>query len=100
MQVAYSELSTRDLAEIADYLVDNAGATIANKVVDEIERVIVEVLAENPNIGTKALQAIEGVLFFPAGQYPVYQIFYQLQGDTLEVYRVLHGKRDTKNILD
>ncbi len=99
MRVTYSELSINDLSEIADYLVDNVGAIVANKGIGEIERVIVEVLSENPDIGTAVLHEIEGILFFPAGQYPVYQIFYKKRNDVLDVYRVLHGKRDIKSLL-
>ncbi len=99
MRVRYSELSRHDFREIADYLIEHAGSDMAYKVIDEIERVITKVLLDNPSLGTTALESIPEIKFFPAGKYSVYQIYYQVQGDTLEVYRVLHGRRDIENIL-
>ena len=100
MEVKFSELSRQDFRDIADYLIDHAGGEVATKVADEIERVIFEVLANNPSLGTVALVGSNPALFFPAGKYPNYQIYYRLNDDVLEVYRVLHGKRNVREILE
>ena len=100
MDVKFSEVSQQDFREIAGYLIENAGTNVANNVIDEIERVIYKVLAHSPGLGTQALDSMETVLSFPAGKYPVYQIYYQLYDDVLEVYRVLHGRRNVDKILE
>ena len=99
MDVKFSERSLQDFRAIADYLIVNAGGEVATNVVDEIERVIFELLADNPNLGTVALEPDQSVLFFPAGKYPAFQIYYRLGSDVIEVYRVLHGKRNVAKIL-
>lgn len=99
MDVKFSELSQQDFREIADYLIENASVDVANNVMDEIERVIYKVLAHSPKLGTLAIESLETVLSFPAGKYPTYQIYYQLHDDQLQVYRVLHGKRNAAEIL-
>lgn len=100
MNYRFSVASIIDIEEIYDYLEGVAGQQTADMVIDEIKRVIKDVLSENPNLGTMPQTSIENLLFFPAGKYPRYQIYYRLIDDTLEVYRVLHGKRDVTNILD
>ena len=99
MQVKFTERALQDLMEIADYLIEKAGVDTAFKITDEIERVIINVLAENPEIGTQAFDNLKKILFFPAGKYSIYQIYYEINTSHIEIYRVLHGKRDITNLL-
>jgi len=99
MQLRYSEGSIEDLEEIKKYLQEKAGAEIALKVIREIRRVIKDIIAPNPNIGSQVKFDIEKELrFFTIGKYPNYIIYYSVEND-LVVIRVLHGKRNIKSLL-
>lgn len=99
MRVKFSSAAREDLVNILDYLYEKAGLKIAQIVNDEIERVVYEVIAENPEVGSLSLFGTENLRFFPAGKYKHYHIYYTV-ADDLIVIRVLYGKRDVQSILE
>jgi toxin ParE1/3/4 len=55
-----------------------------------------EMLAENPALGVARPGVREGYRSFVEGSHV---IFYQEQGDTIRIVRVLHGRQDVRGAL-
>ena len=79
----------RDLEQIDDYVsVDNPAA--AGRLLDSF-RATFDLLAATPAAGRRRDELGQGVRSFPVGTYVV---FYRVVGGTVEILRVLHGRRD------
>lgn len=62
-----------------------------------------EILKKQPEIGPvyrTSNSRLEGLRMFPLRRFKEYVIFYRLTETTVEVVRVLHGKRDIKGVLE
>lgn len=91
-----SPLSLQDLQDIHDYIAcDNPDA--ASALLDRIDSRI-EMLREHPEIGRRREELPVGLRCIAEGNY---LIIYRLlaEQNTLQVVRVLHGKRNIKRIL-
>jgi plasmid stabilization system protein ParE len=85
-----------DLAEIAAYLTEHAGAVISRSFVNELYRVFA-VLALLPSMGSRRPELSDKpVRFWP--HHP-YLIVYAADERPVQILRVLHGARDVSGML-
>jgi toxin ParE1/3/4 len=83
------------------YLVEQDAPVVAFRFVDAVEESVQQLLLM-PNMGVPrelANRALKGLRVWPVREFDEFLIFYVVQGDTLRVIRVLHGKRDLDRIL-
>jgi len=86
----------RDIVEILEYLVENAGGRIALDTEARI-RSAFRTLAAFPALGRpRPEMTSKPALFFTVG---IYVIVYRLESNTVVVFAILHGSRDIKAIL-
>ena len=84
------------------YLVEQDAPDTALRFMDAVEE-SVEQLLRMPNMGApRPLKnpALKGLRVWPVKEFDEFLIFYLVQGETLRVVRVLHGKRDIGRILN
>ncbi len=96
LKVVLSPLALRDLQDIHDYIArDNPDA--ASAFLDRIDSRL-EMIREHPGIGRKREELPVGLRSVVEGNYLV---IYRLlaEQNTLEIARVLHSKRNIKNII-
>jgi toxin ParE1/3/4 len=84
-----------DLDEIWQYLDENNEAA-AEKFIRELAKKF-ELLAENKEIGKRQDDFLIEMRMFP---FKKYQIYYFPTGDGVEIYRVLHGRRDIEGMFE
>jgi toxin ParE1/3/4 len=83
------------------YLVEQDASDAAFRFVEAVEK-SVEQLVSMPHMGAPREirnPALKGLRSWPVKDFDEFLIFYVVQGDTLRVIRVLHGKRDIDRIL-
>ena len=89
------ERAEKDVDEaIAYYLSENAGDA-ALGFIDALERAYAQI-SRNPSAGSSGYAselALPGLRFWPLKRYP-HLVFYLERADHIDVWRVLHGKRD------
>lgn len=84
------------------YLVERDAPDAAFRFVDAVESSI-EALIRMPDMGApKPLKnpALSGLRSWPVKGFDEILIFYLVEGETLRVVRVLHGRRDVNRILE
>jgi toxin ParE1/3/4 len=87
MRIRWTEPAVRDLTQIADYLEDHAGSSVACRIALSIyERV--EALAQFPEQGRTGRRS--GTRELVLSGLP-YLAVYRLRGDAIEILRILHG---------
>jgi plasmid stabilization system protein ParE len=88
----------RHLGEIRDYLAE-APPAIRNRVIDQIIQTCQQA-ADFPFSGLSEQELIrrDGKLTRSLLRYP-YRIFYHPETSPLEIFAVIHGKRDTLRVL-
>ncbi|HTW35434.1 MAG TPA: type II toxin-antitoxin system RelE/ParE family toxin [Rhizomicrobium sp.] len=85
----------RDLEDAAEYYAREAGASAALRFVDAVERTF-GAIAGRPASGSPRYAYeldLPGLRVRPVGRYP-YLIFYIEREDHMDVWRVLHARRD------
>jgi len=83
------------------YLVEQDTSEAAFRFVDAVEESVKQ-LVKMPHMGTPREirnPALQGLRVWPIRGFDEFLIFYLVQGETLRVIRVLHGKRDIGRIL-
>ena len=88
-------LARRDVDEAIDHYLREAGEEAALGFIDDLERVFSHV-AHRPAAGSSRYAHeldLPGLGSWPLKRYP-YLVFYTERGDSVDVWRVLHGKRD------
>jgi toxin ParE1/3/4 len=83
------------------YLVEKDAPDVAFRFVEAVEASVGELL-RTPHMGApRHLRnpALKGLRFWPVKEFDEFLIFYVVDGDTLRVIRILHGKRDLDRIL-
>jgi toxin ParE1/3/4 len=87
MRIRWTDPATGDLIQIADYLEEHAASSVARRIALSIlERV--EALKQFPEQGRTGRKP--GTREFVLSGLP-YLAIYRLEGDTIEILRVLHG---------
>lgn len=91
----------RDVDEAIEHYLEDSATDAALGFIDALERAY-DHIAHYPATGSERY-AIElnlpGLRFWPLQDYP-YLIFYLEHGDHIDVWRVLHGKRDIPAWMD
>lgn len=84
-----------DVDRAVDHYLDEAGPDVAARFVDALERALGR-LARQPQLGSLRFAydlGIPGLRTWPVPRFPSL-IFYVEQDDRLDVWRVLHDRRD------
>ena len=91
-----TKAAERDLDQIKEFLVDQAGPTITRRVLKDIRKTIVQI-GTNPGIG----HVREDLTDRPLKFWPIYSylIVYDPASKPVQIVRILHGKRDVEQIL-
>lgn len=93
--VALRAQAVDDVERIVDHYLDEAGESLALKFVDALERATIRI-GRVPLIGTLRFSyevGIPDLRAWPIGRFP-YLIFYVAGADRVDVWRVLHSRRD------
>jgi len=93
--VEFSELALDDINEVWFYISKDS-VDAAERSMFEFQRKF-DLLARNPLVGTSRDDLIVGLQQFP---HKNYNIFYFHTENGVEIYRVLHGSRDTVQMFD
>lgn len=83
------------------YLVEHDAHTAAFRFVEAVEASVAR-LSSMPHIGAERElrnPALVELRFWPVKDFEEFPIFYVVEGETLRVIRILHGKRDLDRIL-
>jgi toxin ParE1/3/4 len=84
-----------DVLDVVDYYRDHAGTPVAEQFSFEVDQAL-ERLSQHPNIGSPRPTidlSIEGIRSWALKRFP-HQIFYEIQEDHVELWRILHPRRD------
>jgi toxin ParE1/3/4 len=84
-----------DVNDIICYYREQAGTAVAENFALEIYEAYAR-LKQHPNIGSPRLALeldIEGIKSWALNRFP-HQIFYEIQDDHVELWRILHPRRD------
>ncbi len=88
--------AVRDLDEHAMYLGERAGIETALRFYDSASHTFA-MLTESPGIGEprpSSRPELTGLRVCSIEGFTRHLVFYRVEGDTIEVIRVLHGRRD------
>lgn len=89
------ETAERDAQEAIAHYFDEGGAELALRFIDTLERAYLHE-SKHPASGSLRYareRDLDGLRFWPVKHFP-YLIFYMERDDHVDVWRVLHGKRD------
>jgi len=84
------------------YLIEQEAPEAANRFLEAVNESI-DAIVRMPRMGApKSVRnpPLRGLRAFPVTGFEEIRIFYLLQGRTVRVLRVLHGKRDVNRILE
>jgi toxin ParE1/3/4 len=93
--VVLRERASRDIDDAIERYVEEGALEAANRFVDALEKAL-ERIGRSPGLGSTryALNLnLPGLRHWSLGRYP-YLVFYVEQGKCIEVWRVLHERRD------
>ena len=97
----YEEKANQDLKEIFDYL-DQRNEIAADRFYDAVERTVQQLLSM-PYLGERCQfrnPQTKGMRMWLVDGFSNYLIFYRVQGNTLQILRVIHGARDYAAMFD
>ena len=89
LNLVISDEAVSDLTEIWTHIAEDS-PTRADQFIDQIHDKCL-MLAESPLIGRERSELAPNLRSFPKGRY---LIFYRIQGEALQVVRILSGYRD------
>ena len=95
-QIRFSEVAQQDLRDIWRGLAEYSGLDFADRSLATIESKF-QLLAQFPRSGRVRDDLLIDLRSYPAGDFI---IFYRILEPTVEVVRVLHGRRDIDAIFD
>jgi toxin ParE1/3/4 len=96
IQIRFSESAKQDLRDIWRGLAEYSGLSFADSTLAKIESKF-RLLAQFPNSGRVRDELSLGFRSYPAGDFA---IFYRILDMTVEVVRVLNGRRNIDVIFD
>ena len=85
----------QDIAEAVDYYFGEGGVELSLQFIESLEAAFGQ-LAAHPESGSPRYATeldLPGLRHWPLNKFP-YLIFYVLNADVVDVWRLLHGKRD------
>lgn len=89
------ESASRDVEDVVDYYLNEAGEQIALGFVDALEQAYLHI-ASHPASGSPRYDHelnLPGLRYWPLQRYP-YLVFYVELSSHIDIWRVLHGQRD------
>lgn len=88
-------LANRDVDEAIAHYLNEGGERVALRFVDAVERAYTHIGRQAASGSPRYAQElnIPGLRFWPLGRFP-YLVFYVERQDHVDVWRVLHGRRD------
>jgi toxin ParE1/3/4 len=92
--ITLSPEADEDLIEIWGYLAREASERVADRQLREVDTVCARLKAW-PYSGRKRDELLAGMRSVPIHPYV---LFYRIQGNAIEIVRVLHGRRDIASI--
>lgn len=93
--VILRDLAARDVDEAVAYFLEEASVQVAMRFIDALERAYTHV-GQHPASGSgRPAQELDlpGVRSWPLDRFP-YVVFYVEREDHVDVWRILHGRRD------
>jgi toxin ParE1/3/4 len=87
MRIRWTEPAVRDLTQIADYLDEHAGSSVARRIALSVYEGV-GALVQFPNQGRTGRKSGTRELVLSGSPYVA---VYRLQGDAIEILRILHG---------
>lgn len=103
MKVSYLEAASDDVVrQFRYYLVTLNLPEVAVRFRVAVRRTV-QSLSEHPLVGShygSSKPQLQGVRTWPVAGFEAIRVYYLLDDDTIRVIRVLHGKRDIKEILE
>jgi toxin ParE1/3/4 len=96
IQIRFSESAKQDLRDIWRGLAEYSGLSLADSILAKIESKF-RLLVQFPTAGKVRDELLAGLRSYPAGDFI---IFYRILDTTVEVVRVIHGRRDIDVIFD
>ena len=88
-----------DIDEIVDYLLGES-VPAAQGFVKDLQKCF-DLLTENPKIGVQReyrSAALSGMRMSPLKKFSTYLVFYLSDDQTIDIVRVLHGRRDIEQL--
>ena len=99
--VRLRERAAIDIDRVADYYLAEAGADVALRFVDAVERAVGQI-GRSPHSGSLRFSyelGIPDLRVRPVTRFP-YLVFYVAGGEVVDVWRILHSRRDIPSAVD
>lgn len=93
--VALRAIAARDIESVISHYLDEAGKSVALQFIDDFEEAITRI-GSSPTIGSLRFSfelGIPELRAWPLSRFP-YVAFYVAAADRVDVWRVLHSRRD------
>ncbi len=94
--IRFSDLAKQDLRDIWRGLAEYSELSLADRTLEKIKSKL-RLLSQFPNSGRVRDELLPNLRSYPAEDY---LIFYRFQEGTVEIVRVLYGRRDINTIFD
>jgi toxin ParE1/3/4 len=103
VKIVYRQTASDDIIrQFQYYLIDQNLPEVAARFRDAVKHTV-ESLRQHPLIGARyrsISQQLRNLRSWPVAGFEAIRIYYLATSDVIEVIRVLHGKRDLKQIFD
>jgi toxin ParE1/3/4 len=97
MKVIVRDRATQDIRRQANYILANGNRDAAERFLEFAEYAFAQ-LALTPNIGRIVLD-MRTIRQWRIKNFKDYLIFYRVEGEQVDILRVLHGARDLEGVL-
>ncbi len=100
LRVRLREHAATDIEVALGYYLSEADADVTDRFIDAIERTINQI-SRNPQSGSLRFGyelEIPGLRARPVARFP-YLVFYVVRGEAIDVWRILHSRRDVPSSL-
>jgi toxin ParE1/3/4 len=103
VKVLYRQAASNDIVrQFRHYLLSADAPEIAIRFREAVKRTI-QSLSQNPHVGPRYSSSnprVQNLRSWPVAGFEAIRIYYALEADALHIIRILHGKRDVRQILE
>jgi plasmid stabilization system protein ParE len=103
VKVRYRQAASNDIVrQFRYYLLSADAPEIAIRFREAVKRTI-QSLSQNPHVGPRYSSSnprVQNLRSWPVAGFEAIRIYYALEADALHIIRILHGKRDVRQILE
>jgi plasmid stabilization system protein ParE len=103
VKVLYRQATSNDIVrQFRYYLLSADAPEIAIRFREAVKRTI-QSLSQNPHVGPQYSSShprVQNLRSWPVAGFEAIRIHYALEADALHIIRILHGKRDVRQILE